>query len=342
MTPHTPYIPWPGEQCLSQPGIVQGAYFYIFALRASSAALSSLCDRYFNAPSQGQVHYQPLGDHVLIAFTRIEALTSADPTSGAIAYRDIALWVPVVSVVHQAGVPIAKRIVFFTPYIFVDSPPTMVTGRETFGLPKQMGRFTMPSDGQTPERFTADVLAPGCHLGEPCVDWRRLWDIQRVPQAADDSQVHERSTWRHVRRLLKAKIKPIVPSPGLFRNMLFRGYVLGLKQFRDAATPERAAYQVIVETPIALTKFRGGGVRPGAYQLTLHDLPTHPVAKDLGLDSGIQDITAAFWMHADLEMGNGREVWKAEDTTAAPSTEVSKPPVQRKKRSLFSGAACLH
>ncbi len=340
MTPHPTYIPWPGEQCLPQPGIIQGAYFNLFALRADPCALQMLCDRYFNGPSQGQVTYQPLTDHVLIAFTRIEQLTSASPCTGTIAYHDIALWVPAVSVVQQAGIPVAKRVVFFTPYIFVDSPPTMVTGRETFGLPKQMGRFTMPDASQEPVHFTADVLAPGGPMGDGHVDWRRLWDIERLPQSTTGPHTRSpwRDTWDNVARLLKAKIRPLVPSPDLFQNMLSQGYVLGLKQFRDAAAPEQAAYQAIVETPVALTKYRGGGMLPGVYQLTLNDVPTHPVAQDLGLDSGTHDITASFWMHADLEMGNGREVWNAQTTTASfPAKGMRLPAKPKKKIAILGG-----
>src|SRR5262249_550056 len=88
------YVDFPGEQSLRAPGELADTPFFYFFRPADEARLRALCDRYLNGPSGGALAYAPLGV-VLLAFTHVEKLTSADPARGSITYKDIALWVPV-------------------------------------------------------------------------------------------------------------------------------------------------------------------------------------------------------------------------------------------------------
>jgi hypothetical protein len=150
------YLEFGGEQTLSPPGHFERTRFFYFVVRADHAKLDALCARYLNLDPAGDVSYQPLGSFVLVAFTEVPKLTSGDPARGWHHYRDIAIWVPVLG--GRAGAPIWDlRLRLFPPYIFVDDAYTMATGREVFGLPKQLGRFDMPADPLQADHFQAEV-----------------------------------------------------------------------------------------------------------------------------------------------------------------------------------------
>src|SRR4029450_8834867 len=89
--------------------------------------------------------------------------------------------------------------------------------------------------------------------------------------------------------------------------------IVFLKQFRDIADTEKAAYQAIVKAPATLTEFHGGGLLLDRYQLVLNDLQSHPIAKTLGLqtEQGRIQAIAAAWLHIDFPMQEGVELWRA-------------------------------
>ena len=54
--------------------------------------------------------------------------------------------------------------------------------------------------------------------------------------------------------------------------------------------------QAIVETPAHVVGFRSGGFLAGDFDFVLHDLASHPLAADLGLEVGTTPVSLAFWM----------------------------------------------
>jgi hypothetical protein len=87
-----------------------------------------------------------------------------------------------------------------------------------------------------------------------------------------------------------------------------------LKQFRDAADSRKACYQAIIEAPVHLTAFHGGGFIDTAYTLTCQPLASHPLPEILGLDvdsSGAMQALATFWLHVDFALDPSVEVWRA-------------------------------
>jgi hypothetical protein len=296
------YVDFPGEQSLRAPGDLEDTRFFYFVLRADEGRLRALCDRYLNAPSGGQLAYAPLGV-VLLAFSHVERLRSADPSRGTITYKDIAFWVPV-----WGGK--TKPLCLFPPFIFVDDASTMATGREVFGLPKQLGRFEMPlsyeglSRARKPE-FRAEVvgtLQPG---GQN--DWRTLLTVQQVTkEETSDSQQFFSALQR---MLLPSALRELtVPS---WLSHLGAVPVVGLKQFRDAASSGSACYQAVVEAPLSTKKVL---VPPrflfDAFELRLMDVPSHPVADVLGLSPDPQRVPLAICFQSTMQMDPGTVVWR--------------------------------
>lgn len=294
------YIPFPGEQTLVPPGDCERTKFFYFLLHADQDRLRALCDRYFNKLSGGACKYEPLG-FVMLAFSHVDELRSSDPERGTIRYKDIAFWVPV------AGGK-TKPICLFPPFIFVDEAASMLTGRELFGLPKQLGRFEMPLGlaemyAAKKPQFRAEVAA-SLVKGGP-IDWHTLATVQSLGPKPGD-----------LGKLLSVLGKIVVPDrlrvlevPDSLADLVGMP-ALGLKQFRDAQMPERACYQAIVETPLSPKKIFGvPKVFADGFELTLMDLPSHPVAETLGLAPGTQQVPIAFYFEATMQMGTGHVVW---------------------------------
>jgi len=301
----TDYVELPGEQSLLPPGTFENTRFFYFVLPADEQRLRALCDKYFNVPSGGQLSYHPLGV-VLLAFTHVDRLTSAEPARGGITYKDIALWVPV-----WGGHARAKPLCLFPPFIFVDDASTMATGRELYGLPKQLGRFQMPLDlaamnAAAAPQFRAEVvgtLQPGGHN-----DWRTLLTVEKT--AAGALGRFEQFVAKMDKLLLPAALQKFdVPA---WLQHLTSVSALGLKQIRDAAQPGKACYQAAVEAPLSMVQLT---LPPSfffdAFELTLMDVPSHPIAAVLGLQPGVQRVPLAIHFAATMRMDAGATVWKA-------------------------------
>jgi hypothetical protein len=289
------YIPFPGEQSLMPPGTFSDTRFFYFFLKADPGRLQALCDRYFG----GRIPYRALGT-VALAFTHVEELVGAEPERGRITYKDIAFWVPVW---HE-------RLCLFPPFIYVDEAATMVTGREVFGLPKQMGRFKMPvhidelPHTSAPE-FSADVRGTLQACGP--VNWRRLVEVRRHPTVAGPAgafvgQIFDKIVDQFHDDSGKPGITPPT-GPTTLRSV-------GFKQLRDAAEPTRACYQSIVEAELETVKVHGGQPLLDDFDVTLFDVPSHPVASELGLVAGTQRATHAFYLNATMRMQPGHEIWR--------------------------------
>jgi hypothetical protein len=306
------YVARGGEQELLAPCGLQGSQFYVFLLKADTTKLQALMDRLFNQPSGGAVKYEAFWDHVALMFTHVDRLSSSDPAQGWAAYGDIAMWVPVIDRSAGGLVPAFKM---YPVYMIVDNGSTMATGREMYGFPKEMGWFLEP---QTPEflgDLAADVLGYERNSTTKQTIRTRLWTIQRssgdatpatTPVSDAKGLIHE------LERGLKGLFSNLSAEALILFNLLRDGLAtpaLGLKQFRDIADPTRAVFQSIVEAPLGIKHFRSASILGDQYSFILNDLVTHPVAEDTGLVIGPQQVSFAFWLYADFELGTGKTNW---------------------------------
>jgi hypothetical protein len=294
------YFDFPAERSLLPPGDLAATHFYYFLLRADRQKLQALCDRVFNDRAGGELAYRALG-FVALAFTHVERLTCADPVRGSICYKDIALWVPV-----WGGK--TRPLCLFPPFIFVDDASTMVTGREVFGLPKQMGRFQMPLEpddlAQAPQPpFRAEVV--GTVTPDGPNDWRTLLTIEQVGNEVSDDH---HSFFAAIARLAGAGELASLSVPSWLSH-LTEVPTLGLKQLRDNADPRRAAFQAVVEAPLRPELIGRPRFFFDAFDLTLMNVPSHPVAEVLGLPADRQRVPLTVYFQATMHMDAGSVVW---------------------------------
>lgn len=109
---------------------------------------------------------------------------------------------------------------------------------------------------------------------------------------------------------------PLAPL-GALSNNINRALLAGdvpmvfLKQFRDVTVPAHACYQAIIEGSSSIVAFRGGGMLPSTYAVTLADWDNQPIRWELGLAEGTITPEISFWLDFDFTVETGRELWRA-------------------------------
>jgi len=107
-----------------------------------------------------------------------------------------------------------------------------------------------------------------------------------------------------------------LPGPGLIADLIHQfthhqQSLVFLKQFRDVGNSREACYQSLIEAPVTLESFKGGGLLTGDYDVTIHPYASHPIAQELGLASGPQRASLAYWANFDFSFDLGHPVGRA-------------------------------
>jgi hypothetical protein len=262
-----------------------------------------------------------------LAFAAIDRATSADARDsqlGWISEIDVAFWVPLAVLEVERGRWQLCDVAWHLPYVFVDNPWAMATGREIYGFHKQLGQFAIPSrNGDGAYSVSALVLPE--HAPESRAETRTVLEVRRQL----GSGAAEPTVWselgeaaRELRQAVfgAAELLDVVDHlsvDGLSLAVNLLDYaregkvpMVFLKQLRDAADPTRACYQRIVEACANMHEgsFRGAGPLLGDYRLSLADWASHPIARELGLRVGDNPIAAALWTKFSFTMEPGEEL----------------------------------
>jgi hypothetical protein len=324
------YLERGGEIVAPQPYAANDALIYAFILRADEAKLGAMFDRFLTRPSEGAVDVRPAGGSVILTVSRIASLRPVDPPYselGQAAELEFALWVPGIDVRRQ-------QLVWFHPYLFVDQHLALAAGREVYGFPKQLGAITIGEPDKAPAGMTLDVFALARFGPDSRAGSQRLIEVRRGDAPAPAAERGEEwktpaHLWRaagagrpdlgrspdDVLGLIAAGLEGLVDAARLLAHIADdflhgRMRLIFLKQFRDAAQPDRACHQAIVEASTTLKRFRGAGAL-GPYTVTIADVDGEPLRGDLGLPAGPIQPIASGWIHDDFVAERGVELWNA-------------------------------
>ena len=131
----------------------------------------------------------------------------------------------------------------------------------------------------------ASVIQPPPSLGATAAD---EWHFARGPMAPRQDSEASAATGRDSTRFnLAAVLSQSLP-------MLF------LKQFRDVVQPTRACYQAIVEADLKV-KGKVGAVYLDKYTLTLQDIDSVPIRRELGIPGSRRPVPVDFAFRLDLK-----------------------------------------
>jgi hypothetical protein len=307
------YVSWlgRGEVAMPPPGQVDRATVAMFGLPVTDRdRLQRMVDTMLTA--RGGPTYHVLGSTVLVCFLASPRLTSASEPIGSVADHEVAVWVPLV---ERRGDAVRLRV--WMPYLWVDTDIAMVTGREVWGFPKELGHYRPPAAGEpyvlrAPvfRRFGPDVEAEEVDLlrvdaaSHPTTSaWHDLEDAAHgLAELLGWSSTRAHLSWRDDARLLL----DLLEVAGHRRIP-----VVNLKQFRDAADPTRACYQALVASDLQVTGFHGGGPLWGEHRVTVTRCASHDLVGDLGLAG--TEVVARFgvWVTMDFLVPAGEVVWQA-------------------------------
>jgi hypothetical protein len=132
------YVDRGGRQVWRPPYTARDTEAYGFVVPCNRTAIDALLRRDLNEPSRGAVDYRCAHDDVVVLFAKIDRLSSADQRDsqrGYVSEREVSVWC------MAADVLAGGRLVWYLPYVFVDSGQAAASGREVYGYPKQMAVF---------------------------------------------------------------------------------------------------------------------------------------------------------------------------------------------------------
>jgi hypothetical protein len=291
-----------------------GATLHSFCVPADRAKTQALLDKTFAAPSGGAVRYEMIGDKAFISVAEIAKLYAADAVEAGHGFTseiDVTVWV-----IAQRTDGGALAVRWLPLYLFVDNGPAMASGREVWGFPKQLGRFTFdppaPGGPGAARRFRTDgfVLSPFAATSQ--TRWAPIIEIDPVASHAGGGTFLG-TLEALAERALALLGDEVATIAGKLGTALGAGAVTMafLKQFPDAANPMAACYQAIIESEARVTALRGAGLTDDAYRLRVASYASHPFADELGIAPDWQDVGQGIWVDYDFELELGTEVWRA-------------------------------
>jgi hypothetical protein len=187
------YVERGGRQVWRPPYTARGAELFGFVLQAGRGAIDELLARDLVEPAQGAVDYRCANDRVVVVFAQIEHLASDDSRDqhrGYLCEREVSVWC------LAADMTAGTRLVWYLPYVFVDSGQAVASGREVYGYPKQMGSFAKTFPRELAEGGTTIVEAPAIDPFGPDekAEPRPMITAERLAQKPGDEAVVREGT----------------------------------------------------------------------------------------------------------------------------------------------------
>ena len=297
--PEPEYVEYGSLATVPGPLRCLGSTQWGFLAEADRDRLDALCRRVFAEPSGGEVDLRPLGRHVLVTLGRIERIVSEVAPfdrMGSSPEGQAAVWVPVLR---------DEELLLFTPYMWVDNPISLVSGREMYGFAKAFGWMELPEGDPAP----LGLKVFGMDFGRDESPSRRpLLHLERGERVepAELAWTGLLDLARHLRGAVEAGLRLAESIVDDVRKNAVRQVFL--HQVRSPADGRQAALQQLAEVAYRVLRFHG---RPlgHEYRLTVSPLDSHPLGAELGLAD--QTIRYAFRAESDFVVEPGRVLWHA-------------------------------
>jgi hypothetical protein len=284
-----------------------------FWAEADAERIAQLCDKVFAQPTGGAVRARPLSDYLMLTWGKIAKVVSQTPPydqRGGVAEPQVAVWIPVA--LRDPGSR-QERFAMFVPYLWLSNPMSLATGRELFGYPKSGGMPEFPDDGQSPQTWKLSVFGLDYSPGS-VADWGHpLLEVVQNGSPEDGAEA-ELDSLVDVARDAAGRLLDDSDVIGDFEiaESLLSDVVTNrlpnvfLKQMRSVQDGLLASFQQVTQADYEVTKLSARPV-PLEHQLTVHQLDSHPVITELGLES--QSLGLAYSVEMDFNVGGGRVLW---------------------------------
>lgn len=266
-----PYVQSAASQEVPPPYHFPGVTVNAFICEANIGAVQHYCDRFFNlgdVDARGFT-YRPLAawPYLLLLMIDYPVMIQAsrgrqnigDETPyadrGVVSQREVFFAVPVIRFGAMPGGLVAhSTLEWALPFIVVGNPMSAVCGREMLGLEKLRAEIEF-GEGTFPRSFRGQVQLPGWGRLDPdrCQRMMEFLDLETGPVIPTfRGSARPKSLGTLFRNPLFAQAVSAFANLADLVDNASAGLVpmtmqtVSLKQFRDAAHPERALYQALI------------------------------------------------------------------------------------------------
>ena len=312
----TPYREYGGLASVPGPFRCSDATVTVLALPADPGAVAALCATAL-AGSDGTSPYRPLGSFVLLTFGAMTVRSESGATSplfgsaydamGSSTERHVAFWVPMAATHRAHHVEVLDRVVLFTPVMWVDNPVSLVGGREIYGINKQWGTPVVTAGaapGCTLEVFGGDFgreEASGMQLLLEVAPRPGSHPVEAAGRAVEDVG---RAAADAIGRLLRGEVT--LPDGDFVHQVAsaLQGRRMAQVTARQFRVPTgNGADGSPVELVELTSTFHAASAHLVAhgFDVTLHPVASHPVARMLGL-AATQRVPFAVEVKADFTL----------------------------------------
>jgi hypothetical protein len=281
-----------------------------------NAQLQRMVDAAFNQREDRKWDYLAVGSHFGLVCARCDKLYSLDPEyrkRGWMKEYNFCLTILTAATTRGPN-PKVERLAYYMPYLFVDNQFSLATGREVIGFHKNIGSFEMPEDEGPWDHFGLSTFGMKKFSPETEAKNQPLMSLDRDAGAAEsgaapvaielDALFHEIANRIAGKGGDKASHEAQPKAHiglGLIVNILKHlanhdSPLVFLKQFRDVEDSSNACYQAINEMNTKIENFKGAGILPGPYHMTLHHMDSHPIDTDFGVPAEGLEAELAFYM----------------------------------------------
>lgn len=320
------YVERGGEQTYAAPFLQTQTRLRAWPLAADPVALQRVVDRYLNAPAGGALSFRPMLSTVLLAHAPIGAtrsLTEPDAGYGWTSETDLAFWMLVGRGREADGRWTLEQLAWFLPYVWVNVPQTMATGREVYGYPKQFAAMeTAESTGDPSLVVRASTTVLPTHGPDTELTQRPVLQIRATGASAP---ARAAVAFEDVAQALAHLGATAIAHPGLdvdigaalLRDLLRREVpMVFLKQFRDVVDPTAACYQAVLESPARVESVQKAWPLLDPVEVTVWEHASHPIATELGLGTPVDGklglrAPVGLEVHFNFEVCLAKELWRA-------------------------------
>lgn len=315
MSTPTPFVNLAGWQIYNPPFHLDQTRCFGYWVKGDRQRLQSSLDAYLNAGLPDNIYYCALTGQVLAAVVDIGHLSCVNPPQcdeGWLEEVDFAFFALVVRLEKCGPLWLPRKLALAPLFLFVDNPLAVMGGREVFGYPKSQGKIQLPSpDGEMPLAITTYTLPT--FTKQTQLKLEQIITIQADAPPAPPSTVWQSADeWLHalinhavegVAEVMLPEVETVVKWAEHLSSsqvsFVFR------KQFPDATNPLNACYSALIEAPLQVTAFRGGGIIAGPHTLNIANCASLQIAQFFGLPCEPIRVELAFHTDADflVELG---------------------------------------
>ncbi|MEO6741217.1 MAG: acetoacetate decarboxylase family protein [Chthoniobacteraceae bacterium] len=301
---------------LPHPYEVKSVTGYGVAMKGTRTTMQALVDRLLNC-GKHEPHYYVVSPTVLCTFMRMGCMECAGhPQMGSFAERELNL-----TLLLAAVEGFSIRLVWYMPYLWLDSGPALIAGRDIYGFTKQIAKILIPKLGDPVELSAIGEVLPLAN-GLPAED-KTIVSVSHKTKGLLEKKSDSTNMAEALSILLKS-VMEFEPEPIEQLALHLPAINLGnlrmawMRQLPSISDFTKTCFRSVAEAPFSVT-LRSAGLLAGNFEVSIPWYHSVRLVKELGLvdDHGnctpdenlMTTARAAYHMDFDFILGKGQDLW---------------------------------